>query len=805
MKLRAEILSKLYYDPEKVWGVYEARDIETGVVQSLVGKLPELIPGEIVEGEVVLNERRNAYTGFTETQWKVKSALIPSPPVTPDGMRAFLGGGFAFRVGPSVAGNMVDTYGRNTLNILEQMESDIESYVKRTGETLPADPEELSVAMAGLAKAKRSAYLFAPLKKIPGVGNKIAAYIMTGWVNNKARHDLMLFLFSCGLSSAMIGRVIKELGSNAKEILRENPYELLRIIPSVPFRVPDSIAREGGMSPNDDRRLFAMFSHVMNSIIFQFGHICAPEYILQRETAKFAEKTGWAVAPEELISAPDRMIAAQLLADSFHGGTRYIYTPQILRAEKESAAGIRSLLRETPHRALTTKFVLGAMDKWERKNKVQLDEVQRQALLTCLGSSISILTGGPGTGKTTIMRCARAILDEAELDVVECAPTGKAARNMSEDASTIHRLLELTPDDEQDGYMRGVPVKSDYVFVDESSMMDGPLGAAVIGAIHAGSARVVFVGDADQLPPVGPGAVLRDMIDSGEIPVSRLSSVYRTKQGGILDFLHSLRNAPKNEGASIKVDWLAERNLPSRLDLSSGNEVFGLFDRGDGAGVADGVMEAVKGLVKSGRSPLDIQVMAPMKRGEAGVRALNERLQKLLNPNSHSKDWCMETVSFGETVLWAPDDRVINVKNDYQNNVFNGEIGYVKSVDKGTRAVTVIYPELNNQTVRYERDSLDSLLHAYAITIHKSQGSEYKLAVIALPKESRIMAERALLYTAASRARERCVIVGDRDTVNLAATTVKNRRRVSLLRERIAGEEISETTPQVARGACLSR
>ncbi len=794
MKIKAEILQKHYYDDDKMFGVYTARDMGTGIVQNLVGKLPMLIPGELVEGEVTENYRENKFSGETETQWVVKSTLLPSPPTTPDGIRIFLQSGFAYKVGPNVAEKMVSKYGRRTIDILKETELNIEKYLERfvfkdnaTGEeissldSLLSDGEQTSDALYKIAKDRKTKHLFDPLVKVDGVGARIAANIMAGWINNKAKHELLLFLFTCGLSSAMSGKVIKALGAKAPEVLRENPYKLLHIIPSISFSVPDRVAREHGMEPNDERRLFAMLLHAMNTIVFQFGHTCVPEEFLIKKTMDFVQKTQWIVSEEDIRKACDHLVAANSLTAQIFDGKKYLYTPETISAERKIARGIKTLTREKSHRDLTLKFILSRMSEWEKKSKISLDASQKQALVTCLGSSVSILTGGPGTGKTTIMKCARYILEQAGLTVAECAPTGKAARNMSSGAQTIHRLLGLHMEDQH----RGEPVSSDYLFVDESSMMDVFLGAVTMQAITEGSARVVFVGDIDQLPSVGPGTVLHSMIDSGKIPVSRLDTVHRTEKGGVLDFLHFVRNTERGSLSPMS-------NYPLPSDVTSPSEMCALFSSGRGEDTAQKVLETVRLLVKTGYHQEDIQVLAPMKNGNAGIKNLNRELQQLLNPNAKNPAYCFETLSFGEKILWAPGDRVMNIENDYTNDVFNGEIGYIKSISREMKSITVVYPELNNKTVQYQKDSIDGLLHAYATTIHKSQGSEYKAVVVVFPRESIHMAERALIYTAISRSRKKCVLMGDEDTANTAISTVKSGKRFSLLKERINGDAVIE-------------
>lgn len=785
MRIKAEILSKNYYDEEKMFGIYTVRDMDSGIIRDLVGTIPPLIPGEIVEGEVTEGTRYNKYSNSVEKQWKTKSTMLPSMPVTPDAIRIFLQSGFAYKVGPSIAERIVKKHGRNTISILEGVEKDIDRHLRKIGKDSLNETEDDKVyaRIEELGKDKRAKRLLSPLTDVRGIGIKMAANLMAGWISNKSKHQLLLFLFNCGLSSSMSGKVIKALGAQAADILRENPYKLLHIIPSIPFSVPDKIAREHGMEPADSRRVAAMLLHVINSVIFQSGHVCVPHESLVKMTAGYSEKTGWPIIKDEIEASCKNMVEANILTAQTYMEKEYIYTPETIQAERRIARSLAVLLGEKPHRELPLKFILEHMTRWEKKTGIKLDESQKTALVSSLSSSVSIITGGPGTGKTTIMKCAKHILEKAGLSIAECAPTGKAARNMSPKAQTIHRLLGLNMDNQ----LRGNPVENDFLFIDETSMMDIFLGGVTMQAITNGSARVVFIGDIDQLPSVGPGMVLRSMVESGKIPVERLNTVHRMKKGGILEFLHVIRNSSPHD-----VHVLENVGLPSEPEL--GSEMCFLDSTGlAGNAVMKKTLDAVKKLLSSGYSVRDIQVLTPMKKGDSGVFALNRELQKLLNRSLENAYQCYETISFGNKVTWAPGDRVMNTENDYDNDVFNGEIGFIISAGTETKSVEVVYPELGNRKVVYSRDRLDSIMHAYASTIHKSQGSEYRAAVVVMPDESAHMSERALIYTAISRAREKCVLIGSPETINRAILTTRTRSRESLLKERIMGEEELES------------
>lgn len=772
MYLQAQVERQVYYDSESSFGVYDVKELSTGKIQSLVGVLPDLLPGEIVEGEVIEQTRYNPYMKENELQWKAQGSMLPTLPVTEHAIEQFIAGGFAQNVGPFVASNLVRHYGEDTLNILGSLEDSVLAVFSEEIDTDNLHAFQDAVAKWGKKKSGKT--VLQPLLDVPGVGPKTAAYLIAGWIHNKAKRDVMLFLYNCRLTSSMAGKVIKKLGFSAPDILRENPYVLLEIIPSLPFSIPDKIARAHGMAANDIRRIEALITHVSNILTWNAGHVCVPKTILHEASCNFADKMRWTINAEDLSRGLDAMIESKSLIEQEAENKQYIYTPTFFQCETESAEKLCSLMTSN-HTFVTIpkERIKILLEEWSRKTNITLDESQKKAVYLCLKNPVCILTGGPGTGKTTLLNAIKHILRHSGHTYTECAPTGKAARNMSQQAQTIHRLLQLRPDsDLPDMYTSHEDIDSDVVFVDESSMVDIQLFSSLLQSISVGT-HIVFVGDADQLPSVGPGAVLQHMLSSQKIPCAVLDTVHRQKYGGIIENANIIRTIQPYTSSPIQKLHYTSTMTP--------DSEFALRTARNDAQIVSEIDSAIGILYQQGFDPLrDIQVMAPMRKGDAGIYALNAHLQSLLNPNIRISGKNFQTMHFGQKVLWAEQDRIMNVKNDYDNEVFNGEIGFISQVDSKEKTILVNYPDINT-CVTYARENLDSLLHAYAITIHKSQGSEYPCVIMALPRAAYRMMFKNLVYTGVTRARKKCMIVGDPGSISKALTNIRQNTRCSLL------------------------
>lgn len=654
MYLQAQVERQIYYDSESSFGVYDVKELSTGKIQSLVGVLPDLLPGEIVEGEVIEQTRYNPYMKENELQWKAQGSMLPTLPVTEHAIEQFIAGGFAQNVGPFVASNLVRHYGADTLNVLGSLENSVLAVFSEEIDTENLNTFQDAVAKWGKKKSGKA--VLQPLLDVPGVGPKTAAYLLAGWIHNKAKRDVMLFLYNCRLTSSMAGKVIKKLGLNAPDILRGNPYVLLQIISSLPFSIPDKIARTHGMAANDIRRVEALITHVSNILTWNAGHVCVPKTMLIEASFNFADKMRWVIGAEDLSRGLDAMIQSKSLIEQEAENEQYIYTPTFFKCETASAEKLCSLMTSN-HTFVTIpkERIKILLEEWSRKANITLDESQKKAVYLCLENPVCILTGGPGTGKTTLLNAIKHILRHSGHTYTECAPTGKAARNMSQHAQTIHRLLQLRPDS-YDMYAPQEQINSDVVFVDESSMVDIQLFSSLLQSIPIGT-HVVFVGDADQLPSVGPGAVLQHMLSSQKIPRAILDTVHRQKHGGIIENANIIRTMQPYTSSPIqKLHYTSTMTPDSEFALRLSH---------NDAQIVSEIDSAIGILHQQGFDPLrDIQVMAPMRKGDAGIYALNAHLQALLNPNIRISGKNFQTMHLGQKVLWAEQDRVMNVKND---------------------------------------------------------------------------------------------------------------------------------------------
>lgn len=790
MLIKVEILAKLYYDEETSFGVFETEEISTGMVRNLVGKLPPVLVGETLEGEVTEERRFNKWLGKNEIQWKVKDSMLPSPPVNSNAMMSFLQDGFAWKVGPSIAASIVRTYGLNTLEVFKKMEENVNKFIdeqyssvfpeESVGNLHPKDMnlEQRQALLHKLAMSKFSKKLFEPLTSVAGVGSKMAVSLLSGWIANNSKHELMLFLYSFGISTSMAVKVIKHLGNSAMNVLTDNPYKILPIIPNIPFKAPDGMAKKAGMDANDPRRLEALSVYSMNRIIYEGGHVCVPKKILLEKTISNSEKLSWKMNSDSLLKWSEFAVQSGTFVETEWRGKKYEYSPYFYNIETQTAEKILDLLRRPRLLPVDYKSVLKSVEKWEKDNGIYLDDSQRKAVETVIDNPMTLISGGPGTGKTTTMRCVRDVLREHGVSFGECAPTGKAARNMSPEAMTIHRKLGLNPANPS----FGLAIEEDVLEIDESGMIDAELGLTLVKSIRNGESSSAFLGDVDQLQSVGPGSFFKSLIDSKKIPTIFLNTVHRTDKGGILDFLEYVRKYDKTDHSNSPLEEFGiSREFSSDVSLCFP----GIYK--DGAGLKQEIISYVQAFVAHGVNPDNINVLAPMKKGEAGVYELNKELQVLLNSGTGKRS--MEGFFNGDRILWKEGDKVMNVVNDYQKQIFNGEIGKIIHIDSANKTITVQWPFLDFKETAYSKNELDCLMHAWAVTIHKSQGSEYEKTIISMPSSSFIMAERALVYTAASRAKTQCVLLGDEKIYDKSVATFKGGRRCSLLTQRIACPE----------------
>ena len=683
-------------------------------VVTVVGHAASISAGEWITatGEWV-NDRTHGQ------QFKARF-LRTSPPTSADGIEKYLCSGMIRGVGPVYAKKLVRAFGEKVFEVIE------------------ADPDRL--------------------REVSGIGPVRAASILAGWTEQKAVREIMVFLHSHGVGTARAVRIFKTYGSDAIQVMTENPYRLARDIRGIGFKTADAIAMKLGIEKSAMIRVRAGISHALAEATDE-GHCGLPT----QELGPLAEK---------LLEVPQQLIRTALelelqertvIADRI-GETACVFLAGLYRAELTIAERLRRLAQGTlPWPSIEPDKAL----PWvEKRIDLTLAESQATAIRLMLKSKVLVMTGGPGVGKTTIINAILRILAAKDIRLLLCAPTGRAAKRMTEasgfEAKTIHRLLEV--DHKSGGFKRDQdnPLDCDLLVVDEASMVDVMLMQALLKAVPD-KAAILIVGDIDQLPSVGPGQVLADIISSGAVPVVRLSEVFRqAAQSRIITNAHRI-----NQG------------LMPDLSASGADSDFYFVQADDPETAVGRIVELAKTRIpkRFGLDPIrDIQILCPMNRGGVGARSLNIELQSALNPAGERK-----VERFGWT--FAPGDKVMQTVNDYDKEVYNGDIGTISNVEPETGEILVSF---DGRLVTYSFGELDTLVPAYAATIHKSQGSEYPAVVIPLLTQHYAMLQRNLLYTGVTRGKRLVVLVGQKKAVAIALHNVSGRRRWSKLAERLS-------------------
>jgi len=651
------------------------------------------------------------------------SACKRTAPTSLQGIERFLASGAIKGIGSAMAARLVKHFGAKTLEV-------IELYPHR-------------------------------LAEVEGIGSKKADQIRMAYAEQAELKEVMLFLEMHGVTGAYAARIFACFGSDSIAVLETDPYRLAEEVKGIGFRIADQIAMAVGIERDDPSRLAAAVQCALLQTGLA-GHCCVPEEALTEETAKLLN-----IGKADIAGVVSEQIKlGKLCTEDFHGMT-LVYPRYLYRAEKTVAERLLQLKQVAkPIAGVDSDELIG---NWEATGAVTLAEAQRQALAAALEHGVLVLTGGPGTGKTTTVRGILSLLEQQGGKIILGAPTGRAAKRLSEttgrEAMTIHRLLEAGGGgiDDEPMFARDErnPLDADSVIVDETSMMDMMLMSSFLQAVPDGC-RVVLVGDVDQLPAVGPGSVLKDIIRSEAIPVVRLTEVFR------------------QAGESMIV-MNAHRINRGRVPVCESND-FQFRELADSEAAAQAIVELCRHeLVQEGFDVLrEVQVLSPMHRQPCGVENLNKLLQEALNPAADAKEFLQ-----GANQVLREGDKVMQIRNNYSKKVFNGDIGYIVAIADGK--VLVRYPE---DDVVYEKNEHDELTLAYAMSVHKSQGSEYPVVVMPLTPGHHIMLQRNLLYTAVTRAKERVVLLGTRAALNIAVMSDRTRRRYSLLAERLQGESL---------------
>jgi len=714
--LEGTVENIIFQNTENGFIVFKLKPSNENTPVAVVGNMLAPLVGEQLEltGEWVEHNRFGR-------QFKVENYKKIAP-TSVKGMERFLASGAIKGIGPAMAARLVKQFGIETLKIIGE-------------------------------KPHR-------LLEIEGIGKKKGEAIHKAYAEQSEMHEVMLFLEMNGVTGAYAGKIFEKYGFLAVEILKENPYQLAQDVRGIGFRTADQIAMSLGIERNHGERLTAGIDFALLQIS-QAGHCCVPEDILVKEAAKLllVEPAEVALHMSELISDN------RLCVEDFHGMT-LVYPRYLYYAEKRVAE--RLLLLKDRAKTAPNEDFSGIVAKWESQSGITLAAAQHEAVLSSLEHGVLVLTGGPGTGKTTVVRGMLSALEAQGFKLLLGAPTGRAAKRLSEaterEAMTVHRLLEST------GGVEGAPIfmrnedqplEADVVIIDEVSMMDISLMNYFLQAIPDGC-RVILVGDVDQLPAVGPGSVLKDIIRSQTVPVVRLTEVFRQAEESMI-----VMNAHQ-----------INRGLPP--DFQSND--FQFLEIDDSEAVARSVVELCREqLPKEGYNvSYDVQVLSPMHRLVCGVENLNKLLQGALNPEADGK-----VAIQGANQVLREGDKIMQMRNNYTKGVYNGDIGFVTGIEQGR--VAVRYPE---QDVIYERGEVEELHLAYAMSVHKSQGSEYPVVIVPLISGHHIMLQRNLLYTAVTRAKERVILLGSKAALNTALSNDRTKRRYSLLAERLVGEEL---------------
>jgi exodeoxyribonuclease V alpha subunit len=653
-------------------------------------------------------------------QLKVET-LITVAPSTLEGIERYLGSGMVPGVGPAYAKRIVEAFGMEALEVLDRA------------------PERLV--------------------EVPGLGPKRADAVAKAWEKQRAVGAIMIFLQQHGVSPSLAAKIYKRFGARAIDEVSQHPYRLALDVWGIGFKTADRIARSIGVGADAPERAQAGVLQTLHDIAAK-GHVYTTRPELAEQAALMLEREPVAVDEATDVLARSGRVRIERLAS----GDVAVYPTELHDAEVRLAKRLRSLMeREAPGRELMAGAIGPAIEAFEKRAGVELAAAQRAAVEQAARHKVLVVTGGPGVGKTTIVRAMLALFDRGRINVRLAAPTGRAAKRMSEatgrEAVTLHRLLEFDPKQRTFARRFGRTIEAGALIVDEASMLDLALADALLQAT-GDHARLVLVGDVDQLPSVGPGAVLRDVIASGEVPTVRLTQIFRQAEGSLI-----VRNAHRIHDGE-----------PPETATGPDGEFF-VIERKTPESAAETILESVVRRIPA-RFGLDpktqVQVLTPMHKGDVGAVVLNERLQQALNPVGPSVTRGQRTLRLG--------DKVMQLKNDYDREVYNGDVGYISAIDDVERTVMVRF---DDRDVAYEEGDLDELTLAYATSIHKSQGSEYPAVVVPLLTQHYVMLSRNLLYTAVTRGKKLVVLIADPRAVALALGETRREERRTYLAERL--------------------
>lgn len=705
----------LFEAPDSDYRVFRLHDEADDATYTVTGHGTKPLVGDRLEikGHWVQHKRYGRQ--FAADGW---SRIIPE---SVDGIERFLGSGAVKGLGPALAHRVVAAFGKDTMKILERA------------------PQRLL--------------------EVEGIGPKKLAVITESFYEEKQVNDIAYDLEQHGVAGRYAGRLLQKYGDDVHYVLTEEPYRMIAEIDGIGFKTADQMALAYGMDRQDPQRLSAGLTYVLQTMT-QNGHVCIPDAELVRRAAFILQAD--ALGLHDILK--EAIEVGQLCTADFQG-TVYVYTPEAYEEENYIARRIQDMAAMKPL-AMKTHVQL-FLDRWQDSCHFELADKQREAVEKSLESGMTVITGGPGTGKTTVVQTIIRLAEQEGLRILLCAPTGRAAKRLAETtqrkAKTIHRLL--IPDGRQGRiqvfeYNETKLLPADLVIVDEVSMLDMEMMYHLLSALKP-QCRCILVGDADQLPSVGAGAVLHDIIASEQVPVVRLDTIFRQQEGGrIVTNAHLI-----NSG---------------RLPVVNEDPEFRFVEIEDEAQGAEKISALYNSELLETGDKFAVQVLSPMYKNPCGVDNLNQLIQGRFNPPAEEKGELK-----GKNVIFRVGDKVMQKHNDYEKGVFNGDIGEIFAIQKDM--VYVRYPE---QDVKYEGQEVDEITLAYAITVHKSQGSEYHTVIMVLVNSHAIMLQRNLFYTAVTRAKRKVILVGSKRAVQTAVQNQRTSRRFTLLIPRLQGELI---------------
>ena len=733
-QVEASVLGTVYRNDENGYSVVMARMGRSEI--TVVGVLPELTAGEqaVFSGEWVEHPQYGRQLKCSACQLQKPTTLL--------GIERYLGSGLIHGVGPSTAKLIVQHFGEETLTVLSE------------------HPERL--------------------QEVPKMGKKRWIQIAESFREQQQAREAMVFLQSYGIPASLSVKISRLYGERTPEVIRQNPYRLCEDLEGVGFLTADRIGTALGIAPDSEHRIQSAVKYVLRDAAVSMGHVYLPRRELTLRAAQLLH------VEEALCHRQIQQLALlrDVVLQGGDGEEERVYLPAFDAAEREVAQRLCELMASLA--PVKSRGAHRDIDRFERDRGIRFSEKQREAIISALEQGVLVITGGPGTGKTTIINCIIRLLS-SEGDVVLCAPTGRAAKRMTEatgyESKTIHRLLEYGGEEGSFARNQENPIEGDCVIVDETSMVDLMLMRSLLRAIEPGT-RLLLVGDADQLPSVGAGNVLGDILQSGAVPAVRLTDIFR-------------------QGETSRIVVNAHRINHGEMPLLNEKGTDFFFERKEGFGqTARTIVQLVTqrlpkflGFAENERTAQavrNIQVLAPARKGECGVVALNALLQAALNPPGPARP----SLTYGETVFRL-GDKVMQTRNDYQiewrketvsgwedgAGVFNGDVGFITQVDEEEHSLTVLFDE--EREVVYQSGQLENLDLAYCLSVHKSQGSEFPVVVMPVAGGPPMLLTRNLFYTALTRARSLVVLVGREEVVRQMVENDHILKRYTTLTQRL--------------------